>query len=347
MGKARIGDVAALAGVSVATVSNVLNRPEKVTPPLVDRVRAAIDELQYVPHMPARQLRSGRSATIGISVLNAANPFFGEIVSAAELAAVGRDLSVMVGSSHESPTSQDKYLDVFEQFRFAGIIVTPVSQDLERLRRLHARGIPVVLVDQEDPTRVLPSVSGDHLAGGRLGGEHLVAAGCTRVTFVAGPLAVPQIAERLQGCEEAVGDHAGVELTVHSGPGMDIDLGRVAGEEILRLPASRRPDGVFAANDMQAIGIMQAFLAAGLRVPEDVRMLGYDDIAFAAVAAVPLTSIRQPSREIGRTAATLLMDPAAAQDVPAARVRYTPELVVRESTAGAGVARVGSPLPAG
>ncbi|WP_265523591.1 LacI family DNA-binding transcriptional regulator [Oerskovia flava] len=329
-----IHDVAQRAGVSVATVSNFLNWPDRLSPATAVKVRDAVEHLGFVPNLPARQLRRRRSGIIGLSVINAANPFFGEMVTAVELAAEDADLAVVVGSTHESPAQQTKFLDMFEQFRFDGVIVTPFDDDLGPLRKRRSRGAPVVLVDHEDPENGLSTVSLDHREGGRLATRHLVESGRRRLLFASGSAGVRQVRQRLEGCREVVDAAGGVRLDVVESVDLDIGVGEEVGRSVVAMAPAERPDAVFAGNDLHAIGLVRALQRGGLDVPRDIAVVGYDDIPFAAVSAVPLTTVRQPSREIGAAAAALLLREIAdpARDVE--QVVFTPELVVRASTTG-------------
>jgi LacI family transcriptional regulator len=333
LGNVGIREVAALAGVSVATVSNVINRPERVSNAAATRVRDAIETLGYVPNLAARQLRGGRSGTVGMAVFNTAIPFFNQVIFGAETVAERAGLSVMVGNSYESAARQDRHLSIFEQYRMDGVLVTPVTRDLTQPRRLRSRGMPVVLVDARDDAGEFDSVWLDDVDGGRLATQHLIDVGCSRICFVGGPLGVRQNADRLAGCREVIAAAADVALTVIEGDGAGMRVGRDAGDRLAALPANERPDGVFAASDVEAIGLMQSLLRARIRIPEEVAIIGYDDSDFADNTAVPLSSIRQPSRSMGENAAELLIARLADPDTPVRQIGYRPELVTRETTA--------------
>ncbi|WES63145.1 LacI family DNA-binding transcriptional regulator [Microbacter sp. GSS18] len=329
-----VKDVAIAAGVSVGTVSNVLNRPEKVAPQTVERVQQAIDELGFVRNDAARQLRAGRSRSIGLVVLDASNPFFAEVARGAEERAAADDLAVLLGNSDERVDREGAYLDLFREQRVNGVLVTPTTDDLTALERLRDGGTPVVLVDREVADGSFPSVAVDDVEGGRLAAEHLIDTGRRRIAFVAGPLAIRQVSDRLEGARRAVAEHEGVTLEVIEMRALTVLQGREAGQRLLLRPMGERPDAVFAANDLLAVGVLQALnIMAGVRVPEDLALIGYDDIDFAAAAVVPLSSIRQPAQLIGSTAVDLLMAEIADPGGPHDRaIRYQPELVVREST---------------
>jgi LacI family transcriptional regulator len=333
MATANVRDVAALAGVSVGTVSNVLNQSKPVAPDTAKRVLDAIDKLGFIRNDAARQLRVGQSRTVGIMVLDVSNPFFTDIARGVEdtLTSFGR--SLILGNSAESATRELGYLDLFEEQRVSGLLITPVGNVLSRLERLRERGSPVVLVDRHENARSFSSVSVDDYRGGQLAAEHLLDLGRARIAFVGGPRAVLQVAQRSGGAQDAVRERGARPLRVLELDSMRADAGRVGAEQLLALPSAERPDAVFAANDLIALGVLQALTHAGVRVPDDIAIIGYDDIYFAANAAIPISSIRQPAWEMGRTATELLM---AEIDAPRStdyrHVVFQPELIVREST---------------
>jgi len=331
-----VRDVAAEAGVSVGTVSNVLNRPDKVSAATVARVQAAIELLGFVRNDAARQLRAGRSRSIGLVVLDVGNPFFTDLARGAEDRAAKAGLTVLLGNSDETRERESAYLDLFEEQRVHGVLITPLGDTGEQLTRLRRRGTPTVLVDRQVEDRSFSSVAVDDVFGGHLAASHLISLGRTRLAFVGGQHTLRQVTDRLEGARRAVAEHPGVTLETIDTTSLSVLEGRSAGETIRARPAHERPDAVFAANDLLALGVLQAFSMLGdLRVPQDIALIGYDDIAFASAAVVPLSSIRQPSALIGSTAVELLLREAdAGEDFVPEQVVFQPELVVRTSTVG-------------
>jgi len=328
-----IRDVAAHAKVSLGTVSNVLNRPEMVTAATRARVLAAIDELGFVRNESARQLRSGMARAIGLVVLDVGNPFFTDVARGVEQAASEVGHAVILCNSDQSAERQLRHLDLLAEQRVHGVLITPVDGTLTPMRQLKERGISVVLVDHPTTDADIGSVAVDDRAGGVLAATHLLAEGYERIVMVTGPPGVHQPRERLRGARDAFRragrDTAGLEeLPV---PSLNVAGGLRAGEQLLARRA--RPDAVFCANDLLALGVLQAVVRAGVAVPEELAIVGYDDIEFAAAAAVPLTSVRQPRQLIGRTAAEMVI---AGRSRSAGNgdqhVVFTPELVVRESS---------------
>jgi LacI family transcriptional regulator len=310
--RASIKDVAARAGVSLGTVSNVLNQPEMVSDPTRERVHAAIAELGFVRNESARQLRAGRSRTIAYVALDASNPFFTDVARGIEEVARSAGLAVYLCDVDGDPRRQHDYLDLLAEQRVQGVLVTPADPDDPRLADLPTKGTPVVLVDRgaADPSQC--SVTVDDVLGGDLAATHLVDTGHERVAFVGGPFSIPQVRDRHTGAlgawERAGRDPA--DLVLLGTDALTVAEGRRAGERLL-----------------------QEMTRHGLAVPGDVAIVGYDDILFAEAAAVPLTSVRQPRHQLGRSAAELLVEEAEGDPEHVHRqLQFQPELVARASS---------------
>jgi LacI family transcriptional regulator len=333
---AGVKDVATAAGVSLGTVSNVLNRPELVSATTRAKVEQAMESLGFVRNESARQLRAGSSRILVYLMLDAGNPFFTDVARGVEDAAREAGLSVFLCNSNEDAGREADYLDLLEQQRVQGVLITPVDPDSSRLITLPARGTPVVVVDRAIDDGEHCSVAVDDVLGGEVALAHLIELGHTRIAYVGGPTNIGQVTDRRQGARQAV-ERAGlpaanlVELVTGA---LTVAEGRGAGQRLAGLPLERRPTAAFCANDLLALGLLQQCVSLGLRVPEDLAIVGYDDIEFAAAAAVPLTSVRQPRQLLGKTAAELLLDESSNPDHEHQRVTFTPELVVRTSTRG-------------
>lgn len=329
-----VRDVASAAGVSVGTVSNVLNNPSKVAEATVEKVHAAIDALGFVRNDAARQLRAGKSRSIGLVVLDVRNPFFTDVARGAEEAATEHNMSVLLANSDETAERERQLLGLFEEQRVFGLLVSPVTSDIEDLRKTRDRGTPIVLVDRQSVDKSFCSVSVDDVAGGRLAVEHLISVGKKRIMFAGGPVGIEQIADRLRGAELAVAEGSQVSLEKYLTKNLTVLEGRALGEQLISRPASERPDAIFAANDLLALGIMQALvISSEINIPNDIALVGYDDIAFANTALVSLTSVRQPSQLIGAQAVELLLEQAeAGPGAPGRQVVFQPELVIRDSS---------------
>jgi LacI family transcriptional regulator len=331
---AGVKEVAAAAGVSLGTVSNVLNRPDRVSAGTRERVERAMLELGFVRNESARQLRAGRSSTVAYVMLDAANPFFTDVAQGIEDVAEQRDLSLFLCNSDNRPAREFAYLSRLQQQRVQGILITPVDPDHASLDEVTRHGTPLVIVDRVSGHETHCAVAVDDKLGGRLAAEHLLDLGHTRIAFVGGPKTIGQVSDRLTGARSAMAA-AGrpaddlVEVTTRA---LTVAEGRSAGERIAGMSRGSRPTAVFCANDLLALGLLQTCVSLGIGVPGDVAIVGYDDIEFAAAAAVPLTSVRQPRRDLGRTAAQLLLDEATNARHEHQQVLFTPELVARAST---------------
>jgi LacI family transcriptional regulator len=341
-----IREVAARAGVSVGTVSNVLNRPEIVAQATRKRVNAAIKALGFVRNESARQLRAGRSRMIGLVVLDVANPFFTDVARGVEDEASVSGLSVILCNSDDQLPKENRYLELLEEHRVQGVLITPVAGADDRLALLQKRGTPVVLVDSRSPSGGQCSVAVDDVLGGDVAVSHLLENGHRRLAFVGGPFSLRQVADRHEGAVRALqraGGDVG-DLLVIETPGLNVSAGQLAGTQIAALPADQRPTAAFCANDLIALGLLQELTRQQVRVPEDVAIVGYDDIEFAAAAAVPLSSVRQPRHQLGRTAARLLLEEAlGAEDHQHRQVIFQPELEVRRSSQAPAPAQSGRP----
>jgi LacI family transcriptional regulator len=328
-------DVAAHAGVSVGTVSNVLNRPDIVAASTRDRVHAAIKALGFVRNESARQLKAGRSRMIGLIVLDVANPFFTDVARGVEDEAAESGLAVMMCNSDGRLAGENGYLDLLEEHRVQGILVTPLSDDRQRIAELQARGTPVVLVDSRSSAGGQCSVAVDDVLGGDIAVTHLIETGHERIAFAGGPAGLRQVADRREGALRALAraGASSAELMLFETPGLNVAAGKEAGAAIAAIASQDRPTAVFCANDLVALGLLQEMTERKIRVPADIAIVGYDDIDFAAAAAVPLSSVRQPRQLIGRTAAQLLLEETADLDGHQHRqVIFQPELAVRRSS---------------
>jgi LacI family transcriptional regulator len=328
---ASIKDVATHASVAVGTVSNVLNYPDRVSQRTKERVLRAIDELGFIRNDAARQLRAGQSRTIGLIVLDVGNPFFTSVIRAAEDAAALHGSAVLLGDSGHNASRESNYIDLFQEQRVQGLLISPVGDVTDRLDQLRERGVPTVLVDRLADDNKYSSVSVDDDAGGYLAARHLLDTGRRRLAFVGGPTSVRQVADRLQGAQRAVKEEPDATLEVLDSDGQTVLAGRRVGNMLVE--RGDLPDGIFCANDLLALGVMQSLtMTHTLRIPEDIALIGYDDIDFAVSAVVPLSSIRQPTEALGRTAIELLAEEVESENHQHRAVVFTPELVVRRST---------------
>lgn len=325
-------DVAAQAKVSVGTVSNVLNRPQAVAPATLERVQKVIAELGFVPNGFARNLRAGNSRTLGLVVPDVANPFFTEIARGVEDVANKHDFAVFLCNSDESASKEKKYIDVLIHQQVRGILITPADKKPAHLEVLRDRGIAVVLLDRETKSRTQCSVSVDDIRGGEIAIEYLASLGHKRIAWVCGPESIPQVADRSAGVAQAA-KNVKASVTTLRVPLMNTIKGEEAVKDILAL--DELPTAIFCANDLVALGVIRGLLQQGIRIPEQISIIGYDDIAFAPSAAIPLTSIAQPAYQLGVAAAELIISECQDGDTHAhQQIRFQPKLVIRASTSG-------------
>jgi LacI family transcriptional regulator len=330
-----IRDVARQAGVSAGTVSNVLNRPSYVNAETRRRVLDAIEALEFIPRRASRQFRPGRERTLGLALADMGNPFFVDVALGAETAAKELGVGVVIVHNGEDVGREEQNLDLLVQQRVHGIMITPVDERNPRLERLVERGVPIVYVDRISGDRPCCWLATDDLKGGRLAGEHLIESGHRRIAFVGDSGISRQVEQRCQGLRDAVAD-AGLPddaIEVLPATSWKIRDGRAVGLDLADRAPEDRPTAVFCANDMLALGLLQELVLHGVRVPDDIAIVGFDDLDWASTSAVPLSSVRQPRDLLGRTAVRMILDEieqGAAHEHE--HVIFPPELVVRDSS---------------
>ncbi|MEV0320332.1 substrate-binding domain-containing protein, partial [Streptomyces sp. NPDC050659] len=243
-------------------------------------------------------------------------------------------LRVMMCNSGQSPSEEAEYLSLFAEQRVRGVLLTPADATGRNIEVFRRHAIPFVLVDRVAEGATECSVSVDDVQGGALAVRHLLDSGHRSVAYVSGPPGLNQVRDRREGALQALAEADLPASALRELPTerLDVAAGRDAGARFLGL--AERPTAVFCANDLLALGVLQAMYAAGVRVPEDIAIVGYDDIEFAAAAVVPLTSVRQPAVTMGAMAAELLLEETegATPGHEHRRVVLQPELVVRRSS---------------
>lgn len=322
-----IKDVARHAGVSPATVSNVLNHPHKVASTTRARIEHAIHELGFVRDGTAASLRSGRGRSVGVVVIDITNPFFAELARGVADALTPHGYAMILCNSADDPGRENTHLSVLAEQRVRGTLLSPITESTPRIDQ---HDEPVVLVDHPAATADRCSVAVDDVTGGRLAVAHLVEVGAERIVVMNGAQTKRQCADRSRGAHLAV-EGTAVTLEEMDVGRLNVDTGEQAAEALLR--AGDLPDAIFCTTDLGALGVLRALLRAGVRVPDDIRLIGYDDIGLAAASPVPLTSIHQPAYQLGKVATELLLEET---DEPAThahqQILFQPTLVIREST---------------
>jgi LacI family transcriptional regulator len=311
-----MADVAARAGVSKTTVSRVLNGKGELDPSTAARVRRVIQELGYVPSAGAVSLARGRTRVLGMLVPSLSWPWIGEVLQGVADAVEDEGYGLLVFSCSKGEQSLQRFASQASAKSFDGLLVIEPEGTLEFIAGLHRGGLPVVLIDDRGHQPEFPSVGTTNRAGAQEAARHLLAIGRTRPVVVSGPAELGCTQERLGGFAEVYAE-AGLPLEpwrVVNGDfnfeGGHAEIGRLltAGRFSGRVQASEPGfDAVFAHNDLSAAGAIQALREAGLHAPKDVAVVGFDDVPQASYTDPPLTTVHQPLREMGETAARALM----------------------------------------
>ncbi|MCI2957134.1 LacI family transcriptional regulator [Agromyces atrinae] len=330
---ASMSDVARHAGVSIATVSNALNHPDKLTESTREKVRRAIDELGFVRNNQARSLAMGQSNTIGLIVTDIGNSFFVDIARGAEEAAHAGSRTLLLANADNSPEKERAYLELFDEARFAGTLVAPFEASTESLSRLRRHGRPVVVLNVALDEADGCSVTVDNEYGGYIAAQHLIDEGCSRLAFVGGPDRLEPLLQRRLGVERAVRDARGrVSLEEIIVPAVNTPEGRVVARRIIDRAPVDRPDGVVAASDLVALGMVQAFHGS-IAVPEEIAVIGYDNNNAVRESAVAISTVAQPGFAMGVAAAELVLDEVrSGADHVHRAVTLLPHLISRRSS---------------
>ena len=302
---ANIQEVARRAGVSISTVSRVLNGTARVNDDVKVRVLAAIEELEYRPSRAARSLRANYSTIIGLLISDIQNPFFMDLIKGVEEVALRNGYCVLLCNSDENPQRERQYLEVLYDERVAGLIIVPTREHLRDLERFRERNIPIVAVDRRVKDKSIDAVLVDNVRGANEAVTHLIAHGYRRIGAIVGPKAITTGYERLLGYRQAL-----EAANIAHDPGLEKfgtfkeESGRKATNELLAL--SPPVDALFVGNNFMTMGALDVLHARGLLVPDDVALIGYDAMPWAALDSISLTTVSQPVYELGTTAALRL-----------------------------------------
>ncbi len=328
---ADIKDVAARAGVSVASVSRVLNESKPVTGHTRDRVLAAVRDLNYSIDQRARGLRRRKSGTLGLIVAEVGNPFFMQVIHSIEAVAYQSNHSLFLCNSDEDPARERFYLEAMQAQRIDGIIILPVTTSGAVLLPLLRHQVPVVCLDRRVEDVEIDSVLVDNVEGAMMAVAHLVALGHRRIGYIGGRLVTPGL-ERLEGYRRGLAAHGLAEdpALTRQGDSMQESGHR---ETLALLDLAEPPSAIFAINNPMSLGAIAALKERGLRVPRDISVIGFDDAPWSALLDPPLTTIAQPTDELGTAAARLLLDRVNDGFAGAPRrVVLRPRLIERAST---------------
>lgn len=326
-----IRDVAAAAGVSPATVSRVLNLKEDVADDLRRRVLTAVSDLGYRRNGPARSLRTRAAMVIGLIISDINNPFFTAVVRGVEDVAQIAGYSVVLANADEDVAKESRYLEVAAAEQMAGVLLTPASSELTSIDVLLERNIPVVTIDRRLANSPVDSVTVNNRQAAREATEHLISQGCERVGFVAGPGTITTGATRLAGYRAALrAAGRAYDPALVADADFRTEGGYAATRQLLH--ARQPPDGLLISNNLMTVGGMQAIAEAGLSVPDDIAVVGFDDANWATALRPPLTVVTQPTYDIGRIAAEFLLRRINGESFPPKRVVLRTDLVERGSS---------------
>ena len=333
MRKARptIYDVARLAGVSTATVSRALNGTGQIAPATRAAIDAAVARLGYHPNTAARSLVTRSTQTIALLLPDITNPFYAALVSGIQDRALEAGYTMLLCTTEGDPEREEQYLSLLRAKQVDGVLVDGLVLPPDRITRFVRDGLPIVCLDRDIDSTLVPLVQVDNRLGARLATEHLLSLGHERIAHVAGAPDLGISEERIEGYRDA---HRTAGIRLH--PEL-ISVGSFTeegGYEAARsLLASRVFTAVFAANDLSALGVLSALAEAGRRVPDDISVVGFDDLRLSRFTTPALTTVHQPAGEIARHATDLLLELARGRKVDRMLLLLEPELVVRRSTA--------------
>ncbi|MDK1472038.1 LacI family DNA-binding transcriptional regulator [Streptomyces sp. 549] len=328
-----IADVARAAGVSKTTVSRVLNTKAEVDRATAARVREVIDELGYVPSSRAVGLARGRSRTVGMLVPSLTWPWMGEVLQGVVDTVEAAGYGLLLFTCNRGVESVEWFTGQVSARAFDGLLVVEPENTLAAITLLHRKGLPAVLIDDRGHHPEFPSVVTTNHDGGASAARHLLVTGRTRPLVVTGPLRFGCARERLAGFRTTYAEH-GVEIPSEMVIEGDFTerSGSLAVQQLMRHGTGF--DAVFAHNDLSAAGALRAVRAAGRNVPDDVAVVGFDDIPMARHTEPPLTTVRQPMRLMGESAARLLLEHLGGAPPAAGPTILPTELVVRRSAPG-------------
>lgn len=325
-------EVARRAKVSISTVSRTINRTGKISEATQDHVRQVMREMGYKPNRVARRLRAGgKCHLLGLIIPNIQNPFFADVARGVEDVAYRNNFAVLLCNYDEDPVKQQFYLDVMQAESVDGIILPPVHEDDPALRKIVEGGLPVVCVDRTLSGGGIDKVEVDNQRGAHEAVTHLIARGHRRIGFVGGPADSSTGRERLLGYQSA---HLQAGLAVDGqllrAGDYKAESGRRLTHELLAL--RRPPTALFVCNSLMTIGALETIVAGQLKIPDEVALIGFDDLPLAAVFSPPLTVVRQPAYDVGRCAAELLFQRIEEPSRVPTSVRLSPELLIRGSS---------------
>jgi LacI family transcriptional regulator len=326
-----IKDVAKYAGVSQATVSRVLNNHAYVAEDVRTRVQAAMDKLEYHPSRTARRLRANSSDVLGLIIPDIQNPLFQALVRGVEDAAYAQQMNVVLCNTDDNPDKQKVYLRIMQAEHAAGLIVVPTHPgDGSVLEPLRAAGIPVILLDREVNHFEADTVKVDNVRGAYLAMQHLIQLGYERIAIIAGTQYLTPGHERLKGCYDALNEMGFHVDESHIKMGnFKIESGYDLAYDLMQAP--NPPNAIFVSNNLMTLGVLRALHEIGIRIPEEVALVGFDDMPWAGDLNPALTTVAQPGYELGQQAVQLLLKRLERPEAPFFKIILQPRLIIRQS----------------
>jgi LacI family transcriptional regulator len=327
-------DVARLAGVSTSTVSHVINNNRFVSDPIRQKVTMAIEQLNYAPSALARSLKINQTKTLGMVLTTSSNPFYAEVVRGVERCCYERGYSLILCNTDNDAQRMNHSIETLLQKRVDGLIFmcTENNRPQETKSALNRYpDVPIIMMDWSPFETANDIIQDNALFGGKMATDYLISLGYQRIACITGPADKTSARERLAGYRQAMGD-AGLQIPEGYEVYADFEFhgGLIAMQQLLTLP--KRPQAIFACNDAMAVGVYQALYQQGIRIPEDIAVVGYDDIQLAKYMTPPLTTVHQPKDSLGELAINALlhrlMFPLSEPQV----LVLTPELMIRGST---------------
>ncbi len=325
-------DIAKIAGVSVNTVSRALNDRPEINEETKRSIKKIAQELNYVPNTIAATLASKKSKSIGLVIPDICDPFFAMQARGVEDAARKHGYSVIIINTDEIPKNELNAITTLYGIRVAGVILTSVSFGMEHIEEMKSRQLPFVLLNRYLRQFDADYVINDHQKGSYMATKHLLALGHKRIGIILGPERITSVQDRLTGYLQAM-DEAGIKLSkeyaIH-GENLKPETGELLTEELMR--KNPRPTAIFAYCDSLAIGASAGIRKTGHKIPQDVALVGYDDIPYAAHLEVPLTTIAQPAYTMGKAACEVLLKRISSGGEPKTKhIVFEPKLIVRKS----------------
>ncbi|MCQ6561978.1 LacI family DNA-binding transcriptional regulator [Paenibacillus mendelii] len=329
--KPTIYNVASKAGVSIATVSKVLNKTGRISEGTRRRVVEVMEEMGYQPSVIASALTGKSTFTIGMLIPDLANPFFAEVARSAEDRGHELGFNLVMCSTDNDPAKEVDYISLLKQKSVDGIILSTVTTNHSTVKDILKLNIPVALIARDMPTLAVDTVIVDDFIGGYLAAEHLIELGHRRIAVIAEDMNVMSSSERVRGYRSALEEN-GLEYddALVKESDFTIQGGKLKSGELL--DSIHSPTAIFACNDLLAIGAIQAARERGMQLPRDLSVVGFDNTILASIVEPPLTTVAQPMRDMGRHVIDLLIQEIRGLKNQKQRIILVPELVVRGST---------------